>query len=224
MLQTRHFFVRLLGLSHKTIIFDEVHAYDTYMSTLFQRLLGWLHAVGASVVILSATLPATSRRQLLQAYAGVEDEEMPEVFYPTITWAMEDEVGVVPLETSARRTVGLEWIEREPESIVERLKEELSQGGCAAVICNTVGRTPEVYRALQDADIVPEGDLILFHARFPSAWRDRIEDDVLARFGKDADERPEKAIVVATQVIEQSLDLDVDVMVSVPHRSPHPVF
>ena len=69
-LQTRHFFVRLFGLSHKTVIFDEVHAYDTYMSTLFQRLLAWLRAVGASVVLLSATLPAQTRRELVQAYAG----------------------------------------------------------------------------------------------------------------------------------------------------------
>jgi CRISPR-associated endonuclease/helicase Cas3 len=42
-LQTKHFFVRLFGLSHKTVIFDEVHAYDTYMATLFRHLLRWLN-------------------------------------------------------------------------------------------------------------------------------------------------------------------------------------
>ena len=212
-LQTRHFFVRLLGLGHKTIIFDEVHAYDTYMSTLFQRLLGWLRAIGASVVILSATLPARSRRDLLQAYAGVTDEDMPDVSYPAITWAMEGKIGVEPLGASESRTVALRWIERDAASIVEQLESALCDGGCAAVICNTVRRTQEVYRALRDTDLLPKDDLILFHARFPSAWRDGIEQDVLSRFGKDG-ERPEKAIVVATQVIEQSLDLDFDLMVS----------
>ena len=64
-LQTRHFFVRLFALSHKTVIFDEVHAYDTYMSTLFAELLGWLRVVGASVVLLSATLPAQMRQMFL---------------------------------------------------------------------------------------------------------------------------------------------------------------
>ncbi len=212
-LQTRHFFVRLFGLSHKTIIFDEVHAYDTYMSTLFQRLLGWLRAIGASVIILSATLPAQSRRKLLQAYAGVADKDMPDVSYPAITWAMEGEVGIVPLQASEGRTVALEWIEREPASAVSRLKELLGQGGCAAVICNTVGRAQKLYRALQMADVVADDRLILFHARFPPAWREKIEQKVLSCFGKDG-KRPDKAIVVATQVIEQSLDLDFDVMIS----------
>ncbi len=55
-LETRHFFVRVFGLSHKTVIFDEVHAYDTYMSTIFCRLLRWLRAIGTSVILLSATL------------------------------------------------------------------------------------------------------------------------------------------------------------------------
>ena len=71
-LLTKHFFVRLLGLSHKVVIFDEVHAYDVYMSTLFKRLLEWLRALGASVIILSATLPETTRRELVAAYLGLE--------------------------------------------------------------------------------------------------------------------------------------------------------
>jgi CRISPR-associated endonuclease/helicase Cas3 len=212
-LQTRHFFVRLFGLSHKTLIFDEVHAYDTYMSALFQRLLGWLRAVGATVVILSATLPESTRRQLLRAYAGVEDEDVPESTYPAITWAMEGDVGVLPVESPESRTVTLGWIDRDPETVVEVLDEALREGGCAAVICNTVGRAQNVYRALRDAALVPDEELTLFHARFPSAWRDEIEKDVLSHFGKDG-HRPERAVVVATQVIEQSLDLDFDVMIS----------
>ena len=212
-LQARHFFVRLFGLSHKTIIFDEVHAYDTYMSTLFQRLLSWLRWVGASVVILSATLPAATRRALLQAYAGVGDLPLPEVSYPAITWATEDAIGVEPLEVSESRTVALEWIERQSEVVANQLADELGEGGCAAVICNTVRRAQEVYCAIREARILPPEQLILFHARFPFAWREEIEREVLNRFGKNGD-RPERAIVVATQVIEQSLDLDFDLMVT----------
>jgi CRISPR-associated endonuclease/helicase Cas3 len=211
-LQVRHFFVRLLGLSHKTVIFDEVHAYDTYMSTLFQRLLAWLRLSGTSVVILSATLPARARRELLQAYAG-DEADMPAVPYPCVTWAMEGQTGAVPLEATQTRTLGLQWIGRAPQAIAERLEAELREGGCGAVICNTVGRAQEVYQAVRTAAIVADEDLILFHARFPLGWRDAIEKEVLARFGKDG-RRPHKAIVVATQVIEQSLDLDFDVMIS----------
>jgi len=209
-LQTRHFFVRLFGLSHKTVIFDEVHAYDTYMSTIFHRLLEWLHAVGTSVVILSATLPMRTRRELLQAYAGA-DVDPPVAPYPAIAWAMDNQTGVLPLVAPASRALGLEWVE--PETIAHRLVTELQDGGCAAVICNTVKRAQEMYRAIKKTGIVPEQDLMLFHARFPFAWRDEIEKEVLSRFGKGG-QRPGKAIVVATQVIEQSLDLDFDLMVT----------
>jgi len=211
-LQTRHFFVRLFGLSHKTVIFDEVHAYDTYMATLFCRLLRWLHAVGASVIILSATLPARTRQQLLQAYAG-EQQSMPSVSYPALTWAVEDQIGVIPLSASADRTVALEWVAREPEAIAQCLRHELRHGGCAALICNTVKRAQQIYRVLQEAHIVPQQDLVLFHGRFPFAWRQEIEQGVVGRFGKNGD-RPQRAVVVATQVIEQSLDLDFDLMLS----------
>jgi CRISPR-associated endonuclease/helicase Cas3 len=211
-LQARHFFVRLFGLSEKTVIFDEIHAYDTYMSTLFQRLLGWLRAMGSSVVLLSATLPAQTRRELLAAYAG-RPIDLPPVEYPAITWATAEDARVVPLPKPEDRRVALEWLSREPEAVVDALCAALRQGGCAAVICNTVARAQEIYRALKEAQLVADDALTLFHARYPFAWRDEIEKGVLARFGKTG-ARPERAIVVATQVIEQSLDLDFDVMVS----------
>jgi len=212
-LQTRHFFLRLFGLSHKTVIFDEVHAYDTYMSTIFQRLLGWLRLLGTSVVLLSATLPTGTRRELVEAYSGKADTLPQDVHYPALTWATGHQTGVVPLERGDERTVVLEWVEREPEAIAARLVAELSEGGCAAVICNTVGRAQEVYRAMKMADMAPAEHVVLFHARFPFAWRNAIEDRVLSAFGKDG-QRPGRAVVVATQVIEQSLDLDFDLMVS----------
>jgi CRISPR-associated endonuclease/helicase Cas3 len=212
-LQSRHFFLRLFGLSHKTVIFDEVHAYDTYMSTIFQRLLGWLRLLGASVVILSATLPQRTRREVVEAYLGTAGPSPQESQYPALTWAMGDRSGVLPLEGGEERTVELEWVDRKPGATARLLQSELSEGGCAAVICNTVARSQEVYRTLREAGVVAGDDLHLFHARFPMTWRKGIEDRVLADFGKE-DKRPGKAIVVATQVIEQSLDLDFDLMVS----------
>ncbi|HUS69611.1 MAG TPA: CRISPR-associated helicase Cas3' [Anaerolineae bacterium] len=212
-LQARHFFLRLFGLSHKTVIFDEVHAYDTYMSTIFQRLLGWLRCLGTSVVVLSATLPKQTRRELLRAYSGRDAQFAEMASYPTITWTMGDQSGVVPLEKGEERVLALDWIGREPEAIVGRLRTELREGGCAAVICNTVGRAQGVYRALRSLEIMPREDLHLFHARFPLAWRDEIEATVLSAFGKNG-VRPRRAVVVATQVIEQSLDLDFDLMIS----------
>ena len=223
-LQTRHFFVRLFGLSHKVIIFDEVHAYDTFMSTLFERLLTWLNAIGTSVIILSATLPAETRRRLVNAYSGQTLTQSGA--YPSLTIAApESEPTFVELPKPADVIVQLSWdVGREPAEILAYLDQALTNGGCAAVICNTVRRAQEIYRELDAArqagtlDIA-EDDLILFHARFPPVWRKDIEQKVLDKFGKpDKDgrspHRPHKAIIVATQVIEQSLDLDFDLMVT----------
>lgn len=215
-LQTKHFFVRLFGLAHKVIIFDEVHAYDTYMNTLFHRLLAWLGQIGTSVIVLSATLPNATRRALVAAYTGQPDTPA-DAPYPALTLAAAGRAAEVrPLPAPQDDPLALDWsLGRVPEEIAMYLAQELAGGGCAAVVCNTVRRAQEVYRALQTAAVVPPKDLILFHARFPPVRRETIESDVLARFGKERpDNRPARAVVVATQVIEQSLDLDFDVMIT----------
>ncbi len=212
-LQTRHFFVRLFGLSQKVIIFDEVHAYDTYMNVLFKQLLRWLRAVGSSVILLSATLPATIRRELVEAWLGEKTVTLEDHDYPNLTVAAGGEVKVFPLSAPSSRLVKIERIGCEPQVIVAGLSEYLADGGCAVVICNRVRRAQEVYCAIKEANIVPDEDLIMFHARFPYNWRQEIEERVLRRFGKGG-QRSQKTILVATQVIEQSLDLDFDCMIT----------
>ncbi len=218
-LLTRHFFVRLFGLGHKVVIFDEVHAYDTYMNTLFVRLLEWLRAVNASVIILSATLPENTRRQLVEAYIGAQSETAaPDpATYPRLMLTARDRTGVHPLPAADldRRTIGLEWLpacENEAE-IVEAVRRNCEAGGCVAVICHTVKRSQEVYRALKAARFLDEDSLLLFHARYPPTWRQEIETQVLRLFGKEG-ERPHGMVLVATQVVEQSLDLDFDLIVT----------
>lgn len=213
-LQTRHFFVRLFGLSRKTIIFDEVHAYDTYMNSLFQRLLVWLRAVGASVIILSATLPAATRRQLVTAWRGsTQGLDQLTGHYPAVTVASANTLYTKPLPAGDVRTIKLAWIGHSTDEIVAALRDRIKADGCVAIICNRVRRAQEIYRALEAAQLVPADDLILFHARTTGVWRSATENEVLDRFGKDATTR-KPAIVVATQVIEQSLDLDFDLMIS----------
>lgn len=215
-LQSRFFFLRLFGLEGKVVIFDEVHAYDTYMSELFLRLLNWLHMVGTSVIILSATLPDSTRRKLIDAYSTTPStitEEIPP--YPRLTvWSHNvQDVYPLPIPDEVMRSINLNWLDSSPSAIVQFLQEKLSAGGCAAVICNTVKRAQEVYLAIKEANIVPLDECHLFHARYPYSWRKDIEEKILARFSR-VGQRPHKSIVIATQVIEQSLDLDFDILVS----------
>src|SRR5439155_18827385 len=119
-LHTKHVFVRLFGLAHKTVIIDEVHAYDAYMSKLLERLLEWLAALGSPVVLLSATLPGERRKALLAAYRrGLNGyvKEAPvapvkPVEYPRITWATKSESAEQHIESSAElsRILQLKWV------------------------------------------------------------------------------------------------------------------
>lgn len=234
-LQTRHYFVRLFGLAGKTVVVDEVHAYDAYMATLMERLLKWLASLGSSVVLLSATLPSARREALAKAYMEGLDYKERELGascppYPRLMWVNahgQNQCGIYVSERSRRR-IALEWFD--PASLGERLASMLDGGGCVAVICNTVDRAQEVYQSLRcffpkDADD-GEPELMLFHARYPFEQRDLREKRALVRFGKEGAsvdlgegnvrevKRPNRAVIVATQVIEQSLDLDFDLMVS----------
>ncbi|MBT9258260.1 MAG: CRISPR-associated helicase Cas3' [Clostridiales bacterium] len=225
-LQARHHFLRLFGLAHKVVIFDEVHAYDTYMEHLFERLLTWLRAVGTSVIVLSATLPEGTRKKIARAWgAPFEDLNHNEVPFPRLTLVTPREergttvrVKVHPLPTPPDREVKLNWLkppETEPDRLASCLKERLAQGGCAVVICNTVDKAQTVYSAVRDY-FAPE-ERLLFHARMPFAWRTEVEEEVLRLFGKNgakSGERPKRFVLVATQVVEQSLDVDFDFMVS----------
>jgi CRISPR-associated endonuclease/helicase Cas3 len=213
-LQTRHFFVRLFGLAHKTIIIDEVHAYDTYTSTLLERLLEWLGTLGCSVVLLSATLPACKRQALIQAFGGKQQPENALVApYPRITWVSGDASGTVAFPATQQRQLALRHLTDNNDDLVQALRLVLGEGGCVAIVCNTVGRAQDVYQAIKHAQLVPPECLQLLHSRFPFAERDTRERQALDNFGKQG-YRPHTAILVATQIIEQSLDLDFDLLIT----------
>jgi CRISPR-associated endonuclease/helicase Cas3 len=209
-------FVRLFGLAGRVVILDEIHAYDLYTSTLLERFLEWLALLGSPVIALSATLPTETRYRLVNAYAqgcGCVTPEMVVAEYPRLTVFTPQGLSVTPFKASPHvtRSLILQWVQ--DKEWAEALREKLSDGGCATVICSTVGRAQEVFQRLQKH--FDKDELGLFHGRFLFVDRDRIEKDCIAKFGKpNASKRPERYVLVATQVIEQSLDLDFDLMIS----------
>jgi len=212
-LRVRHFFVRLFALAGKTVIVDEVHAYDAYMSGILEVLLGWLRMLGTSVILLSATLPQEKKRNLIAAYDPDADmDALPD--YPCVVsyssrGRRADYVKLPESEARLYPLAGESW----RKSMVSLCREKLARGGCAACVLNTVSDAQQLYRALRDH--FPEEELVLFHARFTLEDRLKIERQIIQKFGKNGD-RPRRGIVVATQVIEQSLDVDFDLMVSQP--------
>ena len=204
--------LRLLGLSGKALVIDELHAYDVYMSEILVCLLQWCKALEIPVVLLSATLPPEKKAQLLSAFS-VSGESRA---YPAITAVTESgRLLVQPISETTRRQqvqIVLEPILHEPLQIARKAMELVADGGCACILMNTVRQAQEVFQCLQQERT--EIQLLLFHAQFPAARRDEIEKECLRLFGKDKSHRPHKAILVATQVVEQSLDVDMDVMLT----------
>ncbi len=212
--RSRHQFVRLFGLAGRVVILDEIHAYDLYTSTLLERFLEWLALLGSPVVALSATLPRGTRQALVNAYAkgcGLQPQELPSESYPRITTfpPAGDMVQTFEASDHVQRSLEIRWID--DQVWASELQRRLTGGGCVAVICSTVNRAQAVYSRLKD--LFAADELGLFHGRFLFIDRERIENDCLQKFGREG-ERPHRYVLVATQVIEQSLDVDFDLLIS----------
>lgn len=210
-LNVKHHFVRLWGLGNRVVVLDEVHAYDTYTSGLIAALLRWLRALDCSVVLMSATLPLARRGELLRAW-GVAEDTVPELAYPRLLLADQSGVRGESFGFRELESIQLAGLGESLDALAETATDLLAGGGCGAVIVNTVDRAQKLYAALHQR-LGDEVLLILFHARFPADQRGEIERKVLALFGAEG-ERPMRALLIATQVAEQSLDIDFDFMLS----------
>ncbi len=216
-LQSRYQSMRLLGLRGKVLIVDEVHASDAYMHRLLQTLLTFHAVAGGSAILLSATLSKKMRQELQNAFCMGLRKTGPEIEdagYPLLT-----QIGVdchqekqIDTRREMERTLSFSLLHDDGNAI-DKIVEKAKGNNCVAWVRNTVADALDAYERL--SNILPEGRIMLFHARFTLGDRLKIEEKVLSIFGKDsrAEDRAGK-VLVATQVIEQSLDLDFDWMIS----------
>lgn len=214
-LPSTHQCLRLLGISRNVLIADEVHAYDTYTTHLLKTLLSFHARLGGSAILLSATLPLRVKQELADAFclgAGWNTSQLTSAPLPLVTRI--DCVGTQEIKLPATRTLNIEVeLTAHRETAYARLEAVHKAGGCGLFILNTVDRAMSAHAALAGR-IGPE-NIILFHARFALTDRLDIERRVLDIFGKDAAPETRRGkILIATQVVEQSLDIDADVVVT----------
>lgn len=167
----------------------------------------------------------SSRERYAARQARTQSNTILDLDYPVIHTLTAEDNGTPKkwkVEQPAEQTeIGLKLIDDSPESVLNILEPLANDHGCAAVICNTVGRAQEMHAFLSER--FGEEHVILTHSRFTATHRAEQEELLVSKLGKKAhyseadgedSSRPHRLIVVGTQVIEQSLDLDFDVMIT----------
>lgn len=210
-LPTRHFFVRQWALGRKVVVFDEVHAYDAYTGGLVAELVTWLAALGSSVILMSATLPDAVRARLVAAYAdgcGSEPPVLPALSYPRVIKVSGSTYQGREFAARKSSMVSVRSAPYRSDELAQDLLRAVRQGAAVAAIVNDVGRAQTLFQTCRD----DYEDVQLLHARMPLAERKRREAVVVDRFGPNGEQSRRNGLVIATQVVEQSLDLDFDVV------------
>ena len=201
-LKARHVFLKHLGFSNKVVIIDEIHAYDAYTFAYLKRTLEYLGKYHVPVIALSATLSSHKREELINAYTEAV-HELTQTGYPLITYTDNQNV-----KQDSAFTVN-----SNKEITLKMLNEDISMFinthhdfGTLGVIVNSVDRAQAIAQNINKPCIV-------LHSRFLPKDRASIEKEIMRLVGKNG-ERPNDFVIIGTQVLEQSLDIDFDTLIT----------
>jgi len=211
-MNVKHGFVRAFGLAGKVVILDEVHSYDAYTGFILDELIRLLRGWHCTVIILSATLSQARRSELLGLPTAAES-------YPLISvshGAMPSQVQEWSMAPETSHLVQLHCQSMTDHSVLEEVLARASQGQQVLWIENTVAEAQERYLELA----ARAGELGiacgLLHSRFTVHHRQENETHWVGCYGKSGRDRrgAQGRILIGTQVLEQSLDIDADFLVS----------
>lgn len=220
-LKQKHLALRHLGFSKKVVVIDEVHAYDSYMNQYLYRALEWMGTYQVPVIILSATLPAASRWKLAHAYLKAKEINRKEVKkikadllydeYPLITYTDGQQLFQTADFKPAEKITNVEIHRIQDDDLQPLLDSWMQESGNIGIIVNTVRRAQELGKKCMEK--FGEDRVDILHSSFIATDRKAKEQQLMASIGKEG-KRPDRHIFIGTQVMEQSLDIDFDVLVT----------
>jgi len=228
-LQVNHAHLRAAALLRHFLVVDEVHASDTYMTRLTENVLGPHLAAGGHALLMSATLGASARVGLTNPSAEPPPvDEAATQDYPLVTHVDADRAEPTHIHAASvddEKTVEPDPvpIAGDPEAVARRALNAARDGARVLVIRNLVDDCRDTQRALEAAARDDEAHLLFgvngtpapHHSRFAPDDRQVLDEQIEAVFGEG--DRPEPdvgRVAVATQTVEQSLDIDADLMLT----------
>jgi len=221
-LPVKHKFVRSFGLGKSILIVDEVHAYDSYMYGLLEGVLKKQKQMYGSAILLSATLPHHQKESLVAAWGGsLKSKQEGEDAYPLLTHLSQtlpinfelSDHEQMRLQNEARQ-VHIDIVEHPDmqfdDALLNQVIQAVNDGANVVLICNLVADAQHTAQRLRERGCMC---VELFHSRFRFRDRQNKENAVMQHYG-DGNQRKQGGVLVATQVVEQSLDLDFDWMLT----------
>jgi CRISPR-associated endonuclease/helicase Cas3 len=198
-LRTRHSWLRAWCLARQLLVIDEVHASDPYMSEIVTRLVDEHLALGGYALLMSATLGETLRaklegRQRIDIAAAIA-RPYPQVSTPT---------NEIKVPTPAVRTTNV--VIDDHSNAMKRAIETIERNEAVLWIRSTVGDAINDYRAFKSIN----ANAILHHSRFADVDRQHLDREVLRILGPGGQRGG--VVIVGTQTLEQSLDIDADLL------------
>jgi len=229
-LKVKHSHMRAACLARNLLVVDEAHASDTYMGVILRALLDAHLGSGGHALLMSATLGSVARRRWLAAGSGGGTGDLPlrEAIgcpYPAVsTPATRGERMASTGENGQQKTVRIEALPLMGrfDAVAMRALDAAREGARVLIIRNTVGHAVLTQLAVEQAADTGGNDLLFgcgdlpapHHGRFAAGDRRVLDRLVEEWLGKHRQPRDRGLVLVGTQTLEQSLDIDADLLIT----------
>ncbi|MDY6386873.1 MAG: CRISPR-associated helicase Cas3' [Fibrobacter sp.] len=210
-MNVKHSMVRAFGLAGKVVILDEVHSYDSYTGTIMNALVDELKHIGCTVIILSATLTSSQKKKILD----LPLEQVLNESYPLISSQTDKFFSEISSLGESNRKVSIQ-ISKDDKKAFDVALEKAENGEQVLWIENTVADAQNVYKKLAAKSVEMGLECGLIHSRFIKKQRSEIENKWVSLYGKNGYSKRSACgrILVGTQVLEQSIDIDADYLIT----------
>lgn len=204
-INVRHSALRTFGLAGKVLIIDELHSYDEYTGALISELVRQIRSLDGTVIILSATLRSESKQKII--------EWMPcNNSYPIITVSNNSTKEEINICSQSNKHIRI--LHRNENTAIEEAIDHALNGNKVIWIENSVAEAQNIFAIISSRLADTDVEVGLLHSLFTQNDRKRIEDKWIPLFGKTIHRHTKGLILIGTQVLEQSLDIDADFMIS----------